>query len=411
MKLLKSIKNLNLDHSQKYLLACSFGPDSMALANMLFNQEYMFSVAHVNYKTRTNSDYEEKEMIKWCEKRNIKCFVKIVKIEDSTDFENKARIARYDFFSTIYIEGGFDCLLTAHNADDSIETFFMNKKRCSLSEYYGILPSTIINNMRVERPLLCYEKAKLTEFCSENEYPYSIDYTNMELIHTRNKIRNEIISKLSFEEKYSLIESFDKENRILKSLYEKYSNIKLNDEISNCIFQTLSEMEIKRVFHKIVSNIFSKSISTALIDQITSDVNSKLKNIVYNLGDGQLIILEYNCLRCVRTLDITFKYRIPKEKAIDIFDIDVKFVKEHNDFYVVPLTTFSNVVIDGHKKTIRRLLIDFKMPVTFRDLWPCIIDENDNIIYYPRYRENNDNSKRNIMNFSVKSLLNLAIWE
>jgi tRNA(Ile)-lysidine synthase len=72
MKLLKTIPNrLNLDHNANYLLACSFGPDSMALFNMLLTEKYNFSVAFVNYKTRSNSDYEEEELEKICLKNNI----------------------------------------------------------------------------------------------------------------------------------------------------------------------------------------------------------------------------------------------------------------------------------------------------------------------------------------------------
>ena len=47
---------LNLDKNKKYLLACSFGPDSMALCEMLRQEKCNFSIAHVNYHLREESD-------------------------------------------------------------------------------------------------------------------------------------------------------------------------------------------------------------------------------------------------------------------------------------------------------------------------------------------------------------------
>ncbi|HOH94654.1 MAG TPA: ATP-binding protein, partial [Bacilli bacterium] len=40
---------INLDHNKKYLLACSYGPDSMALFSLLLKGNYNFVVAHINY--------------------------------------------------------------------------------------------------------------------------------------------------------------------------------------------------------------------------------------------------------------------------------------------------------------------------------------------------------------------------
>ena len=36
---------LNLEKNKKYLLACSYGPDSMALFDMLLKEGYRFAVA------------------------------------------------------------------------------------------------------------------------------------------------------------------------------------------------------------------------------------------------------------------------------------------------------------------------------------------------------------------------------
>ena len=67
---------MNIDYkfnkNKKYVLACSFGPDSMALFDILFKLKCKFIVAFVNYHKRRVSNYEQKELIKYCNKLNIK---------------------------------------------------------------------------------------------------------------------------------------------------------------------------------------------------------------------------------------------------------------------------------------------------------------------------------------------------
>ena len=69
---------LNLDKNKKYLLACSYGPDSMALFGMLLSENINFEVAHVNYHLRKESDDEENGLRSFCELHNKTIYVKNV---------------------------------------------------------------------------------------------------------------------------------------------------------------------------------------------------------------------------------------------------------------------------------------------------------------------------------------------
>ena len=67
---------LNLDKNKRYLLACSFGPDSMALFSMLLKENISFDVALVNYHLREESDNEDSSLSLFCRQHNIKLFTK-----------------------------------------------------------------------------------------------------------------------------------------------------------------------------------------------------------------------------------------------------------------------------------------------------------------------------------------------
>ena len=130
---------LNLEKNKHYLLACSFGPDSMALFDMLLKEGYKFSVAHVNYHLREEADEEESKLRDFCFDHNIGIYVKDVDEGlGHSNLEKKCRDIRYNFFINIVKENHFDALLVAHQEDDLIETYIMQKRRKNLVNYFGI---------------------------------------------------------------------------------------------------------------------------------------------------------------------------------------------------------------------------------------------------------------------------------
>ena len=206
---------LKFDKTKTYILACSLGPDSMALFNMLLKQGYKFVVCHVNYNTRKESNYEAKSLYEFCKKHNIEMYLKSVKhSQENGNFEAWAREVRYSFFKEIYYKFNADGVFVAHHQDDLLETYIMQKQRNMIIPFYGIESKTILMGMNIYRPLLGVTKDSLLTYCKVNDIPFSIDSTNLENIHTRNKIRHTIIEKLSDEERLTLINELNDINDI-----------------------------------------------------------------------------------------------------------------------------------------------------------------------------------------------------
>ena len=59
----------------KCVVACSGGPDSMALLDQLNKQGKDIVVAHVNYKHRDTADRDEKIVKEYCKKYDIPCLL------------------------------------------------------------------------------------------------------------------------------------------------------------------------------------------------------------------------------------------------------------------------------------------------------------------------------------------------
>ena len=79
------------------LVAVSGGSDSLALLDILYTKkEYKLIVCHVNYNYRDSSTRDENLVRKYCNNKNIDCYVLNLesKKQKTGNFEDWARVAR-----------------------------------------------------------------------------------------------------------------------------------------------------------------------------------------------------------------------------------------------------------------------------------------------------------------------------
>lgn len=183
----------------KFLLACSGGLDSVVLAHLSNQCELDFSLAHCNFQLRgTDSDQDEqfvRELAKqlnkslWVEHFNTKAYVNDHKVS----VQMAARELRYDWFKDLMAKHQIKTLVTAHHADDNLETFLINLSRgTGLKGLSGIPAKTDM----ISRPLLPYSRVQLSEYAKENNIQWREDRSNAETKYLRNKIRHDIIPLL-----------------------------------------------------------------------------------------------------------------------------------------------------------------------------------------------------------------------
>jgi tRNA(Ile)-lysidine synthase len=98
MKPVLNLKENLLDKSKSYLVAVSYGPDSMALLFSLLNLGYQVEVAHVNYHQRDVSDFEQAQLEQVCLQHDIPLHILDVQTKPKGNFQDQARTIRYHFF-------------------------------------------------------------------------------------------------------------------------------------------------------------------------------------------------------------------------------------------------------------------------------------------------------------------------
>ena len=110
------------------------------------------------------------------------------------------------------VKHSFDFVLTAHHADDNLETFIINLSRGTGLEGFTGIPAI---NKNIVRPLLTFSRDEIEQFAKENTIEWREDQSNASTKYVRNKIRHQIIPVLK-EINPTLLNSFQKTTDNLK---------------------------------------------------------------------------------------------------------------------------------------------------------------------------------------------------
>ncbi|WP_108425636.1 tRNA lysidine(34) synthetase TilS [Flagellimonas amoyensis] len=196
-------KHLDLDlpflKGKRLLVACSGGVDSVVLAHLSQRSGLDMALAHCNFGLRgVESDGDEDFVRLLAEQLGVEVLVKRFDTEAYAEnnrgsIQMAARDLRYQWFQGVLEKEGFDFLVTAHHADDNLETFLINLSRGTGIE--GLLGIPEVNGKTV-RPLLVFSQDEVMAYAHSEQIQWREDSSNASDKYLRNRIRHGVLPKL-----------------------------------------------------------------------------------------------------------------------------------------------------------------------------------------------------------------------
>ncbi|TXH96470.1 MAG: tRNA lysidine(34) synthetase TilS [Rheinheimera sp.] len=191
---------LNAAAKPRLLLALSGGLDSMVLLHVLAGLRetagFVLSAAYVHHGLQKQAD----EWAAFCQVQTAVlkidfqvCHVELT--EPGRNIEQQARTLRYQALAALL--DADTALLTAHHADDQLETILLALKRGSgLTGLSAIAAQKPFAGTVLLRPLLAFSRAELEQYASEMQLSYVSDPSNHDDSFDRNFLRQHVLPLL-----------------------------------------------------------------------------------------------------------------------------------------------------------------------------------------------------------------------
>ncbi len=255
---------------KSFLVAVSGGPDSLALAALSKAYEYQnktkFFYVLINHNIRKDSLKEANQVKNLLKKNGINLTILSNKIKINNNIQAQARNIRYQMISEFCKKNNIKIILTAHNLEDQVETFFIRLSRGSgLTGLSAMKNLTKLNNkLYLCRPFLNVKKKILIKISNKTFGKYFKDPSNKNKNYLRTKIRglktplkksginyDQIIksinnlasSKATIDEYYSQLSK----NILIKTKKEVKINLKKLNSLNNEIKIKLINESIKHL--------------------------------------------------------------------------------------------------------------------------------------------------------------------
>ena len=395
----------------KVVLALSGGLDSMFLFKVLSTYQKELEIelilAHVNHKQRVESDWEEQELRKLAAEAELPIYISNFSGEFS---EARARNFRYDFFQEVMIKTGATALVTAHHADDQVETILMRLIRGTRLRYLsGIKEKQVVGEIEIIRPFLHFQK---------KDFPpifHFEDISNQENHYLRNRIRNSYLPELEKENPRFRNAILNIGREILD--YDlAIAELSKNIDVEN-LEQLLSYSEsTQRVLLQTYLNRFPDlNLTKAQFEEVRQILKFK-SQYRHPLKNGYELIKEYQKFRICKIspqsdekeseLVLHYTNQVTYQGYLFSFGLPL----EGESIQQIPVSRETSIYIrhrkpgdvltqNGHRKKLRRLFIDLKIPMEKRKS-ALIIEQFGEIVSILGIATSNlsKNTKNDIMN-------------
>ena len=182
-----------IHRKERVLVACSGGPDSVALAAALAAlakpMELRVALAYVNHGVRGSAWQDESVVLDIAARSELP--LEVVALDGGVRDEQGLREGRYAALAAAAKRQKCGVVATAHHAEDQSETVFLALLRGSGPDGLRGMPArrALEPGIDLARPLIGIASETLRAYCHALALPYAVDPTNAQTALRRNAVR------------------------------------------------------------------------------------------------------------------------------------------------------------------------------------------------------------------------------
>ncbi len=299
----------------RYGIAVSGGGDSVSLCRLLLSiyDSSSFVALHFDHNLRATSIEDAIWVDKFCKALNITFITKKWEVPKNLgNVQQAARQARYKFFSHIAQKEDLKAIFVAHTEDDVAETFLMRLgKGSGLKGLASIKKDTVIEGVRILRPLLAHSRQELRAFLIEEKQDWLEDPSNSDKSFLRVRLRQkrDTFKELGLDfltvahSAGSLCRADEAIEKVVDTLYKNFVVEKKEGiELSLIFFEQPEEFSL-RLLERIILNLVPAPLAPRTKKRLNL-LHSLQKKKIMTLG-GVKFMLTDNKILCQKEVKST----------------------------------------------------------------------------------------------------------
>lgn len=435
VKVQKYIEDQQLiEKGDRLLIACSGGIDSMGLVHFFkkfqHNLKIELFVAHVDHMLRGETSAEDRLFVEqFCNLHNIPVFSTAIPIpqllqKEGGNSQAICRRERYNFLADMMKKHHINKLVTAHHADDQLESILMAlTKAGSISGMKGMYSKRKFPFGVIIRPFLAVTKEEIREYLERNGGSYREDASNAKDDYTRNRFRHHIVPLLKKEHHnisahaVQFAEHIQQDDELLNDLALKRfhhvviknqaqsytlkipllqkepvalqrriilillnylynnSNITQSYSIASSIMNLCKSLNGSAEIHLPDQFIANRKYDEIVIEKLSEDMSGKVDN-------QQIFMNQWTQLQNGIRLYIGEASNVVNAQKMysSMYYFSSKMIEK--PLYIRTRKNGDRISLKGmdEKKRLSRLFIDEKIPLDEREHWPILVDAEEEVL-------------------------------
>jgi tRNA(Ile)-lysidine synthase len=316
-KLYQTLKARSLlSPNSRILIAVSGGQDSLCLLKLLLDLRSRFNwqlgVVHCDHQWRSDATANADHVRSLCQHWDLPCVVETAAIAPAG--EAAARHWRYECLQRVAQTENYGYVVTGHTATDRAETLLYNLVRGSGSD--GLQALGWVRSLSADcaiplvRPLLEFTRGETAQVCQDYGLPVWDDATNQQLDYARNRLRLEIMPRLtehlnprSTEHLAQTAELLTAEVEYLESqaaaIYQTAIDPENPQRLDRRVLQSVHVALQRRVIRQFLQPQLPQSPNFAQIEAVVGLITAPNRSQTSTFGGGWVLRVVDRYLECV----------------------------------------------------------------------------------------------------------------